>query len=225
MRPSAHWALKGHHATGGPAGGASPHDTRGRGASTSSLHHLSRPWERSAGQCWGGGGSAPDTRRRVPGSWSVTHKRLPGKQQWARRARDPAKARMGRPAPPTRSQRPSPESGPAHRASAACGMCVGRGRAAASATLPGLRALGPGRLTPTNGGSDPRPRRRRGAEPGQLSRLSGSGPTSPAAEALRCAHPPGTCLTRSGTDHPHSQNRYGSECPRPRRDYPRALAH
>lgn len=49
-------------------------------------------------ECWavlGGGGSAPDTRRRVPGSWSVTHKRLPGKQQWARRARGPGEGADG----------------------------------------------------------------------------------------------------------------------------------
>lgn len=119
--PSAHWALKGQHATGVPAGGAGPH-TRGRGASACGVHPLSLPLDSSSpgskslengarAEQWLGV-LVPDAPRHVP-----------GKQR-----RCPAQARMDRPAPPTRSLRGSPSPGPARRASAACALCVRRGR-------------------------------------------------------------------------------------------------
>lgn len=102
------------------------------------------------------------------------------------------------------------------------GGCASEERASASATLRDPRALGPGMLPSTNGRLRSTAPLRAG--PGQrLRRLSGSGPTSPPAEALRRAHPTRPCLTRPGLWTPEPL--WFRAHPSPERHHPHALEH
>lgn len=140
---------------------------------------------------------APDAPRHVPGSRSAPRGPAPasGEAPWkaaagAQRTRGWTRRHLPRGRGAGSPGQAGP-AGPRQRAGCASGE-----DAAASATLRGPRALGPGSLPSTNGRLRSPPRR--GTQPcQQLRRLSGSCPTSWPAEALRRAHPPRPRLTRS----------------------------
>lgn len=147
----------------------------------------------------------PGEQRRVSGAlWTQRRRHWPGRGL----SRGP---RCPSPAPGL------PRSQPPRRAG-----CASAERASGSATLRGPRAPGPGTLPSTNGRLRFTAARRAGLGR-QLRRLSGSGPTSWPAEALRRAHPPGPCPTRPGPRAPEPPRLQAH--PFPQRRHPHSLEH